>query len=45
MVGGTREKAVPNLFASALLNENCIGGKVLTDETRAALENLISALE
>jgi hypothetical protein len=30
-------------FASALLNENCQGGKALTDEMRAALENLGSA--
>ena len=30
-------------FARALLNENCKGGKVLTDETRAALEDLVSA--
>ena len=32
-------------FASALLNENCQGGKALTDEMRAALENLGSAPE
>jgi uncharacterized protein YjbI with pentapeptide repeats len=28
-------------FASALLDENCNGGKALTDETRAALKTLI----
>lgn len=32
-------------FASALLDENCEGGKALTDETRSALENLTSAPE
>ena len=32
-------------FASALLDENCKGGKALTDETRAALENLVSGPE
>jgi uncharacterized protein YjbI with pentapeptide repeats len=32
-------------FASALLDENCKGGKALTDETRAALKNLVSAPE
>ena len=32
-------------FASALLSENCRGGKALTDETRSALENLTSAPE
>jgi hypothetical protein len=32
-------------FASALLNENCTGGKALTDETRSALEDLTSAPE
>jgi hypothetical protein len=32
-------------FASALLEENCRGGKALTDETRSALENLTSAPE
>ena len=30
-------------FASALLDENCKGGKVLIRETRAALKNLVSA--
>jgi uncharacterized protein YjbI with pentapeptide repeats len=30
-------------FASALLDENCKGGKALTDETRAALKNLVEA--
>ena len=30
-------------FASALLDENCKGGKALTHETRAALKNLVSA--
>ena len=30
-------------FARALLNENCKGGKVLTDETRAALKIYLSA--
>jgi hypothetical protein len=32
-------------FASALLDENCKGGKALTDETRAALKNLVAAPE
>ena len=32
-------------FARALLNENCKGGKVLTDETRAALGDLVSGPE
>ncbi len=32
-------------FASGLLDENCKGGKALTDETRAALKNLVSAPE
>ena len=32
-------------FASALLDGNCKGGKVLTDETRTALKNLVSAPE
>jgi hypothetical protein len=32
-------------LASALLDENCKGGKALTDETRAVLKNLVSALE
>ena len=32
-------------FASALLDENCKGGKALTDENRTALENLASAPE
>ena len=32
-------------FASALLAGNCKGGKVLTDETRTALKNLVSAPE
>ena len=32
-------------FVSSLLNENCRGGKALTDETRSALENLTSAPE
>jgi len=30
-------------FASALLDGNCKGGKALTDETRTALKNLVSA--
>ena len=30
-------------FASALLDQNCKGGKVLIRETRAALKNLVSA--
>jgi uncharacterized protein YjbI with pentapeptide repeats len=32
-------------FASALLDENCNGGKALTDENRTALENLALAPE
>ncbi len=32
-------------FASALLDENCKGGKALTDETRAALKSLAAAPE
>jgi uncharacterized protein YjbI with pentapeptide repeats len=32
-------------FASALLDENCKGGKALTDKNRAALENLALAPE
>jgi hypothetical protein len=32
-------------FATALLDENCKGGKALTGETRAALKNLVSAPE
>ena len=32
-------------FASALLDGNCKGGKALTDETRTALKNLVSAPE
>jgi uncharacterized protein YjbI with pentapeptide repeats len=32
-------------FATALLSENCKGGKALTDKTRAALKNLVSAPE
>jgi hypothetical protein len=32
-------------FASALLDGNCRGGKALTDETRTALKNLVSAPE
>ena len=32
-------------FASAILDENCKGGKALTDATRAALETLVSAPE
>ncbi|MGB6439568.1 MAG: pentapeptide repeat-containing protein [Methyloceanibacter sp.] len=32
-------------FARALLDGNCKGGKVLTDETRTALKNLVSAPE
>jgi uncharacterized protein YjbI with pentapeptide repeats len=32
-------------FATALLSENCKGGKALAGETRAALKNLVSAPE
>jgi hypothetical protein len=32
-------------LASALLDENCKGGKALTGETRAALKSLLSAPE
>ena len=38
-------KGYAKAFASALLSENCRGGKALTDETRSALENLTSAPE
>jgi Pentapeptide repeats (8 copies) len=38
-------KGYAKTFAIALLNENCKGGKALTDETRAALKNLISTPE
>ncbi len=38
-------KGYAKTFASALLDENCKGGRSLTDETRAALENLASAPE
>ena len=38
-------KVYAKAFASALLDENCKGGKALTAETRAALKNLVSAPE
>jgi len=41
---GRRQYGKP--LAEALLDEkNCEGAKALTDETRAALENLVSAVE
>ena len=40
---GRRQYAKP--LAEALLDENCEGAKVLTDETRATLKNLVSAAE
>jgi uncharacterized protein YjbI with pentapeptide repeats len=36
-------KAYAKLFASALLDETCKGGKALNRETRAVLKNLVSA--
>ncbi len=38
-------KGYAKAFASALLNETCMGGKALTDQTRSTLENLTSAPE
>ena len=36
-------KGYAKTFASALLDEDCKGGKALTRETRAALKNLVEA--
>ena len=42
-IKGRRQYAMP--LAEALLDENCEGTKALSDERRAALENLVSAAE